>query len=124
MTPEIVSGRLFELADEFHDTVMDGIAAEIHKQDRPGGLHGANRTARARINPGWKSVDGRLAIAPGKLLLSKFFEWVQTEFGISMSAAAIAMELRPSEISDEVTKVLAAIEYGEPFEAQSYSKAD
>jgi len=114
-TVDLIREKLFELAGGLKDEVMDALAAELLAQNKPGGPTQANRAARERMAPLWDTLDGRLSIASGKVILAKLSEWLQQDYGVSMSAAAVARVLRRNEIAHEVVQVLSAIEDGEPF---------
>jgi hypothetical protein len=64
--------------------------------------------------PLWDTLDGMLSIASGKVILAKLSEWLQQDYGVSVSAAAVARVLRRDEIAHEVVQVLSAIENGGP----------
>jgi energy-coupling factor transporter ATP-binding protein EcfA2 len=112
-SPEEISRQIDQIADDLRDPIFDAIAHEHLARDRRGGLPVANRNARARVNEAWKTADGRLSIVPGKEVISRLSEWCQQEFGVSLSPALIARELRRDEISPEVVSILTAIENGE-----------
>jgi energy-coupling factor transporter ATP-binding protein EcfA2 len=112
--PEL-SKKLFEIAEQMQDALMDGLANEFLSENRAGGLKPANILARERIASICNTEGGKLSAVSGKVALSKLSEWIQGEYGVSISAAAIAREMRPSETPAEIAQVLTAIEYGEPF---------
>lgn len=118
-TAEDIRSKLFEIASEFENDVMDAFAAEFLPEDRAGGLAVANRAARERMNPQWNTPEGRLALASGKLVLAALSHWLQDNHGVSISASAIVHEMRPSEVHGEIASVLTAIEYGDTFQAES-----
>jgi hypothetical protein len=117
-TVDLIREKLFELAGELKDEVTDALAVELNAENKPAGLTQAYRAARERMAPLWDTVDGRLSIVSGKVTLAKLSEWLQQDYGLSVSAAAVARVLRRNEISDEVVQVLSAIENGEPFQTE------
>ena len=114
-----IADQLFLLAGLLEHDVMDAFATQFQTENRFGGTTAANRSARQRIYPGWDTVEGRLSLVSGKEILSRLSDWLQKNYGISISAAAIARQMLRSEISDEIVAVLTAIEYGEPFAAET-----
>jgi hypothetical protein len=112
---DVISRKLFALAGEFEYEVMDALAAELLAENKAAGPTQANRAAREKVASVWGTVEGRLSIISGKLLLGRLSEWLQQDYGVSISAAAIARMLLRSEIAEEVVQVLSAIEYGESF---------
>jgi hypothetical protein len=114
-TNDVIADKLFQLAGEFEIKVFDAFVAEFHSEDRHGGPAQANRAARERIYPKWNTTEGRLALAPGKEVLSKVAQWLQADYGVSMSPVVIAREIRRNEIPDEIVQVLTSIENGDPF---------
>ena len=93
---------------------MDAYAAELLAENRAGGPSQANRSARERMVH-WDSLDGRLALVPGKQLLASLSAWMQEEYGVSVSVLRIARQMRQAEIADELTQVVSAIELNEPL---------
>ena len=112
-TTEELAQKLFVLAGEFEHEVMDAFAVQFHPENRQGGLAVANRSARERMYPQWTTHEGRLSLVSGKLLLSRLSQWLQEKYGVSVSTASIAHEMRRSEVPLEIVQVLSAIEYGE-----------
>jgi hypothetical protein len=75
------------------------------------------RTARTLVDARWATIAERRLLLPGKTVLSEISRWSQEHFGVALSAARLARELRSDEISSELRDVLAAIESGRPFDA-------
>jgi hypothetical protein len=57
----------------------------------------------------WETADGRQNLASGKAILSALFNWVQDEFGVSLTAAALIRSMRPAEVHEEVRLLLDSI---------------
>jgi hypothetical protein len=112
---DAIAQKLFQLAGELEIQVFDAFVAEFHSEDRRGGPTQANPAARERIYPKWTTTEGRLALAPGKEILSKLSQWLQEDYGVSMSSLVIAREIRRNEMPDEIVQVLTSIEHGDPF---------
>ena len=114
-TTDELAAKLFEIAGDMEHDVMDAFAAEFLSEFRAGGSTAANRSARGRMSSLWATPEGRLSLVSGKLVISKLSQWLQESRAISISAAAIASEMRASEVPAEIVGVLTAIEYGESF---------
>ena len=115
-TAEELTEKLFSLAGELEHEVMDAFAAEFQFENRAGGATVANRSARERMRVLWSTIDGRLSLVSGKLVLAGLSEWLQNNYGVSISTASIAREMHLSELPAEIATVLTSIEYGDPFQ--------
>jgi len=105
-----VRSELEALAEKQRDAAFDAISQEVFIENRAKGIGFANDVARKRIEAAWRTLDGKLSVVSGKVLLSKISEWSQSRFGASLSARRIARELRRHEIDAEVQEVMSAIE--------------
>jgi hypothetical protein len=114
---EELTDKMFGLAGKLKHRVTDAIAGELWAENRAGGLAAANALARKRVYPRWHVPEMRLALVSGKEILASLSEWLQKNYGVSISAAAVAREINADELSDEVKAVLSAIEYGTDFDA-------
>ncbi len=110
-----IAQKIDLLAQERYDEIFDGLAAEILSDERGLGGAGANRAARVVIDTKWTSAEGRLTLASGKALLSALFRWVQDEFGVSLTSAAVIREMRPAEVHSEVKRFLESVIGGRPI---------
>jgi predicted ATPase len=114
LSAEAIRCKLFELAGDLRDAVLDGYASEFLVENRPGGVAQANRMARDRV-ANWDSHDARLAFVSGKLVVARLSAWLQEVYGVAISATRIARVMRRSEIASEIIDVLSAIEAGQPL---------
>jgi hypothetical protein len=112
---ETIRCKLFELAGDLRNDVLDGYANEFLMENRSAGLTPANRMARERV-ANWENHDERLSLASGKIVLARLSSWLQETYGVAISSTRIARVMRRSEIADEIIDVLSAIEAGQPFE--------
>lgn len=110
-----IAEQIDRLAQERYDEVFDGLATEILADDRGLGGAGANRAARVVIDSAWASADGRLSLASGKAILSALFRWIQDEFGVSLTSAAVIREMRPVEVHPEVRRFIESVIDGQPL---------
>lgn len=113
--PEEVRKRLDDIAQSLHDSVMDAVADEFLKEDRPRGLPGAMKEARAFMAEAWSTHEGRTRIISGKQAVSCLSEWSQAAFGVSFGAITLARSLRPDEVSAEVADFVRSTERNEPL---------
>lgn len=71
-------------------------------------------TASSRIHhlfeEDWDDLDRKLRIAPGKALLAKINEWLQSEYGVSVTTKAIASAITLSEIPHEMRELIERLE--------------
>ena len=105
-----VESAMEHFIDGLRDEVFDALSTELLSQDKAGGVAKANRLARETITKAWATVNGRLAIIPGKRMISLLSGWSQTIYGPSFNALRVASTLRCEEIHPEVRAVIEAIE--------------
>jgi hypothetical protein len=115
LSADLISQKLFELAGDLRDEIMDAYSAEFLPENRGGGSTQANRSARERIAAHWGTLEGRLSLVSGKQILGRLSEWTQLNYGVPINPMRIARELRQNEIATEIGDVLAAIENNQPF---------
>jgi predicted ATPase len=118
-TADQVAEALDGLVETLKEETTDGLAAEIFARARSQGLQAANAAARARVRAAWTTRDGRWGIVSGKALWSLLSNWTQGEFGVAVSAMAVARAVQAQEIPQEMRGVLTAIEHGVAFPPRS-----
>jgi hypothetical protein len=104
-----IAEKIDQLAAERYDEVFDGLSAEILADNRGLGAAGANRATREILDPLWESATGKQNLASGKSILADLLKWVQEEFGVSMTHAAIIGAMRPVEVHYDVQSFLDAV---------------
>ena len=115
-TTDDVEAEMDRYCEEIKDDVVyDGMVEVLLPRDKRRGPSGANKQARKRLNAAWRTREGRIAMAPGKALLSHLSGWSKTHFGVQFGPEHIARALRPDEISREVLGVVGAIVSGRPL---------
>jgi len=114
----MVTEEIERITDELKDLTLDSLAAHYSMMHRKEGLAAANRDARERLGKAWQTWDERIAIVPGKEVLSRVFAWSQKTFGVSLSAPALARHFKPDEVPAEMRSVIEAIEDGMAFAAR------
>ena len=110
-----VYDKLCEIANDLRDDTCDKIAQQIIEQKIEQGAAAANRKARGIVADAWAEGDKRYHVVPGKDALAALSGWTQKEFNCSLSACAIAREMRREELDPEIARVLTAIERRAPF---------
>ena len=110
--------KLLELCEGERRSIEDGFASALVQCNRRLDLISANKTARSHVEEMWQSEETRLAIAPGKNLLSELSKWTQGEFGVTFGPPAIARQMKQSELPEELIDVIRAIEEGSGFSSQ------
>jgi hypothetical protein len=104
-----IAEKINSLATNRYDEVFDGISAELLAEDRGLGAAGANRATRELLDPVWATPAGRQGLVSGKQVLSGLFKWIQDEFGVSLTAAAVIRTMRHTEVHQEVREFLEAV---------------
>jgi hypothetical protein len=112
---QLIEDKLSEFASDLEDEIMDALASEFLAENRAGGPAHANRSARERMTRDWNTVQGRLSLASGKMVLARLSHWMQDTYGVAISPVRIARGLHRNEIASEIIDVLTAIENNEPF---------
>lgn len=110
-----IAQKIDELAREKHDEVFDGFSAEVLAEERGLGAAGANRATRGILEPVWATPEGRQAVVSGKAVLASLFRWIQEEFGVSLTSAAVIRAMRPIEVNHEIRNFLESVIHGRPI---------
>ncbi len=112
---EEVHAALLRICDEERSTAVYGTAECLLHRNRGLGVS-AHRVAEQQIAAVWGEERHRLSLVSGKAVLSALSQWSQQRCGVAFGPSAIARQLRPTEIPEEVKLVLEVIEAGEEFE--------
>jgi energy-coupling factor transporter ATP-binding protein EcfA2 len=115
---ETILGEIDRIADDLRDSIFDAMAHDYITDDRARGVSGANERARERLRAAWADFDSRLAVIPGKRVLSLLSQWTQINYGISFGVSRLARSITADELSTEVVEVVTAIENQEEFARQ------
>ena len=110
-----IGDRLDRICNEVKQDVVDFVAGEILRADKSIGLPTANRKARMLIEKRWSTLSGKLAVVPGKKVVSELSKWSKKSYNISFSALSIARELKVEEIDDEIRETIEALECNKKF---------
>lgn len=107
--------KLLEICEAERKAIEDAFASAMIQANRKLDVITANQTARAKVAKIWQSEDARLAVVPGKTVLSELSKWTQSEFGAAFGPPAIARQMTQSELPEELIGVIRAIEEGTNF---------
>jgi energy-coupling factor transporter ATP-binding protein EcfA2 len=113
-SPDEVSAQIDTAIAEYRNHIEDELARELLPEQRQG-LPAANRAAREQVSAAWKTREGRLSLAPGKLVFQATRRWAKESFGASFGPDDVAASLNVAEIHVEVAAALKAISAGAPF---------
>lgn len=111
---DVVAGAIETAATSLREEHEDDVASRIQQEERRIDFKKAKARAKDRI-------EERLTMFPlhtvvsGKGMLGLLSEWAKSNYGVSFGAAALAREIRASEMPTELTTVLKAILEGKPF---------
>lgn len=98
------------IAEELKENTVDTFAQEYYNLNKSKGLKAANKYAREKVESKWANLEGKLSIVSGKKIISKFSNWSQDRYKISIGAMSIAYEMNKNEVDVEVLGVTGAIE--------------
>ena len=110
-----IEAKLDEIAESLRLNVLNGMATAFFEEDRKLGFPGANKKALERLESIWKTRRGRISAVCGKDVLHKLFDWVSSQFKVSLSTLKLAKEISEHELDPEVRQIVSAIEWNEPF---------
>jgi hypothetical protein len=102
---------ILEICRQEFDTVVYATAEMLLSRNRGLGMT-AHRIAREQVEREWGDNEKILDMAPGKAVLSKLSRSCQERYGASFGAPAIARNFYTTEIPQEISIVLEAIETG------------
>ena len=101
--------KMREIAESLREEMFDATSTELINENRAGGLTSANKRAREQLRDREEEI-GLLGMAPAKKVLARLSEWMQEEYGVPISAMAIAYEMTEDEMPQEIKDVVRAIE--------------
>ncbi len=105
---------LSEICEELRSTVLSQHIsfAVRHSEERRSGQDRSTVTKGSldRLEAEWKTLDGRLALVPGKEVLAQLNSKLQAQFGFSISMRNIIDEMAVEEISDELRRLIRVLD--------------
>lgn len=106
-----VASLIDDICDDLKITATDRIAQrylsdEYSINGRRAGVSEANSLAREAIEHIWDDLESRLRLLPGKTLLSRIRQRVQSEFQVSFGNERLAEAFAKDEIPDELVDLI------------------
>jgi AAA15 family ATPase/GTPase len=105
-----VKNLLFDCADEVKNYVCDQYAEKLQHWVRNQGGHmdlsTANTQGREFVEKNWNDWDKRISIAPGKEVIKKLNEKINTQYGVFITPIELSSQIMKDEIPPEISHVL------------------
>jgi hypothetical protein len=102
------------LEDMKGDIVAD-LSAAFYAFDRKNGVQKASKGVTALVNEKWKTLQGKIDIAPGKKVFGEIAKFSQQRYGTSVSPMAVARSMKITDVNPEVKAIVTAIEKNHPL---------
>lgn len=95
------------------DSILEGLRPQLRRQveGRALDVDEDGRAALRVFDSEWRSIDGRLAAAPGRVVLLRLSAWARRCYGIKVGFAGAAEAFRSEDLPPEVAAVLRAISH-------------
>ncbi len=106
-----IESAIDDACQELKASTLEDIAGELQLGDRKLMYKSATASATKIIYERWQSRGGRSAVVSGKKVLSSVNRWLQQKFALTITTGAIAGELQPAEIDDQLFRFLTALEH-------------
>ena len=87
-------------------------------------LEDAPPEARAAVRRSWETQEGRMALAPARVVLLRMAGWMRQEYGCSIGMPDVMAAFTPEDISPELTAVLEALRFDRPVSSVRESVPD
>ena len=111
-----VSAEIEEIVMSLEDVVFDAYSEQFRAADPSRGMPSANQRTRDLLGGDFDDSNRRLGRVPGKEVIRLLSGWLHDTYGRGVSVRDILREMLPTEVPQEVRRVLASIEKGGPFE--------
>ena len=101
-------GKLSELVDTFKERIQDQITAKLFEYKKSQGvdLSVCLSIARDIMNENWTSIENKLSLVNGKLMISKINDWMKLNYKKSCSMEKIIANIRKEEVNDEIKYII------------------
>jgi AAA domain, putative AbiEii toxin, Type IV TA system len=113
------TGRANPTDDEVTDrlaAVLEGMTGKV--------LEDVSPAAKAGVLRRWESLEGRVALAPARLVLLRMAAWMRQEHGCSIGMPDIVRAFQPDDLSPELAAVLDALSLHRPISGLRESVRD
>lgn len=74
-----------------------------------------SKSAREYVDKNWNSLQNKIKIVGGKLVMSRLSSWSKEAYGVSFSPISIARSMLPGEIDVEILELLEKVELRKVF---------
>jgi hypothetical protein len=98
-----IDGKIEQIVEELKDDTIHNLANELQKENRKLSISAAIKKAK-------QSIDKLENKVSGKEVIARLSQWSQETYKVSLSPIKIANNLEKNEISEEVIKIISAIE--------------
>ncbi len=102
------------ICNELYYDIFDNMSNEFRKYNRKE-QEKANEKTRTLMDSHWSSLNEKLKLVPGKVVISKLSKWSKASYGISFSAGTIVREIKKEEINPEIKSIIESIEKNVDF---------
>lgn len=104
------ANELFELVDSLRTETLGGIMDQLAFLDKSKTPSCFFKEAETILNKKWNTLEGRLAMANGKKLISVINEWIRSKYKKSCSRSKLINALMPDNIAQEVKDLIRQME--------------
>lgn len=104
------TGRLFEMLDTLRPETLGGIMDQLAFLDKSKTPSYFVKRAETILNKKWNTLEGRLATANGKSLISAINGWIRYKYKKSCSRNKLISALEPEDISQEIKDLVRKLE--------------
>lgn len=104
-----------EVADRL-DAVLDSMTGKV--------LEDASPAAKGGVLRRLETLEGRVALAPARLVLLRMAAWLRQAYGCSIGMPDVLRAFRPDDLSSELAAVLDALQFHRPISGLRESVPD
>lgn len=109
-TPETIKSLIEEISSELKNSASAHITSNMLRFAREQRSREDDTTiisrALASFEAEWSDFDGMRRLVPGKELMKKLFDRIQSQFSVSISVAMIQEQMRNDELDEELRIIL------------------
>lgn len=97
---------LFGMLDSLYEETLSGIMDQLASRDKSKTPSLFYREAVNILEPKWSTLDGRLAVANGKKLISAINDWIRNNYNRNCSRTKLLNSLTPNDLPQEVQDLI------------------
>jgi AAA domain, putative AbiEii toxin, Type IV TA system len=113
-TAPVAMDLLDEVTNQMVDLARDAAVATqsdfLRSRDAALSMARAEAVALAEFQSRWSSIEGRIEIAPGKLVLSRLNALLQTRLNVSLSPSRIVASFTREDVPRELVRVIGGLD--------------